>query len=337
MGERYEIKPASSNDGLLATRDSDALTKLRIYLNNESCSSCFDLRPLTSARIINERDRSGYVARLWTLNESRWTSEVKAPCYGDEPLPQRPLGNIWSDYQVDRPTKTILDKGSQAIVHDLKETQHRERCSTCECLGEIKCSKCLGFGSLYCVKCQREGVVECCQNNNCPKCNGQGFQMCVECSGKVKIDCPTCHTRGRIPCPDCKGLRFILNWTQLHVKWENHESSVIRDSGNSSILPASEIDRSSGKVTCFVMDDIWSSTQLIDSVNYGGLELPGGLLININQEYQKEHCNKAGRIIRLRYIIQRLHMREIDYVLDKKSGNTITQKDVPNHLTYFSM
>jgi hypothetical protein len=85
------------------------------------------------------------------------------------------------------------------------------------------------------------------------------------------------------------------------------------------------------------MDDIWSSTQLIDSVNYGGLELPGGLLININQEYQKEHCNKAGRIIRLRYIIQRLHMREIDYVLDKKSGNTITQKDVPNHLTYFSM
>ncbi|CAF0877619.1 unnamed protein product [Rotaria sordida] len=128
-----EEKPILAKNVLLSKPDSNPLTKLRTHLNSETCSCCFNLRPLDRAQIVNEREMSGYAAQLWTLKESRWTSEARAPYHGDEFLPQRPLGNIWNDYQVDRPTKTILDKeGSQEVVRDLKETQRREPCSKYE-------------------------------------------------------------------------------------------------------------------------------------------------------------------------------------------------------------
>ncbi|CAF5014239.1 unnamed protein product, partial [Rotaria sp. Silwood1] len=119
---------ASSNDELSAAREMNILIKLRTYLDNKPCSCCYDLRPLARARIVNEREVLGYAAHLWTLNESRWTTEAKVPCYGDEPVNQQPLGNIWNDYHFDRPTKTLLDnKKPEEVVRDLKENQRRER------------------------------------------------------------------------------------------------------------------------------------------------------------------------------------------------------------------
>ena len=103
---------ASSNNGLSPASDPNSIGKLRTYLKKKSCSFCFDLRPLARARIVREREMSGYSAHLWTLNESRWTSQIKAPYYGDESSPERPIGNIWEDYHFDRPTKTLLDKGN---------------------------------------------------------------------------------------------------------------------------------------------------------------------------------------------------------------------------------
>ena len=122
--------------------------------------------------------------------------------------------------------------------------------------------------------------------------------------------------------------------TQLHVKWENHHSPITQDPGNSSILPASEIEKASGKVTCLEFDDVWSSsTQSIDNVLNLYAGLPADLRSKIREKYQKEHCDKSGNTIRLRCVIEQLHMKEIDYALDQTSGNITSLKAFHNTLT----
>ncbi|CAF1379072.1 unnamed protein product [Rotaria sp. Silwood1] len=120
-------KPQTSDATLPSVPYSNSLLKLQAHLNSKTCSCCFNLHPLTTARIVNERAMSGYVANLWTLGESRWTSEVSAPFYGDEPIPNNPVGDIWHNYSFERPNQTMLDNTqSRQLVRDLKETQRRE-------------------------------------------------------------------------------------------------------------------------------------------------------------------------------------------------------------------
>jgi hypothetical protein len=120
----------------------------------------------------------------------------------------------------------------------------------------------------------------------------------------------------------------------LHGKWENHHSLIMRDCGNISILPTSEIENSSDKVTCLEFDDVWStSTQSIDNVLDGCVDLPVDLRASIREKYQTEHCDKSRNILRLSCAIQRLHMKEIDYAFDQMPGNMILLRAFHNTLT----
>ncbi|CAF0983430.1 unnamed protein product [Rotaria sordida] len=110
MGEEQSLPDPQTSDATLPSVPySNSLLKLQAHLDSKTCSCCFNLHPLTTARIVNERAMSGYVANLWTLGESRWTSEVSAPFYGDEPILNNPVGDIWHNYPLDRPNQTMLD------------------------------------------------------------------------------------------------------------------------------------------------------------------------------------------------------------------------------------
>lgn len=329
--------PTSDTDRLLSAEDSNAITKLRTYLSKKSFSFSFDLRPLARARVVNERGLTDYVAHLWTLKETRWTSDAKVPYYGDELLFHHTLGNIWDDYDIDRPTKTVLNQEeTQEVVHDLIQSRRREPCSKCQSLGKMKCLTCSGFGAYDCKICYR-GAISCCQMENCWRCKGKGSYMCSECLGYGKINCPKCVGQGSIPCSDCAGLRFIVTWKKLHIKWENQESTITQDRTNSSILPASILKKSLDKVICFEFDDNWQSTQSIDNVLHTCDWLPQDLRANICKIYQKKHNDKSERIIRLRCIIECLHIKEIDYMFNRRPGNTISVNSFSNYLIYFSM
>jgi hypothetical protein len=290
----------SANDNLSSTPDSIALTKLEKHLNSKSCNRCFDLRPLAHAQVVSVREISAYAAYLSTLGERRWLSEDSSPFHGNEPLPNDPVRNIWKDYHFDRPTKTLLDIGaSEHVVRDLQETQHQEQCSKCEATGKIQCVK----------------------------CDGQGT--------KEKHDCWVCHAKKRVQCPTCLGCRFLVVWNRLHVKWYNHRSSITHILDANTILPTSNIVKASGKVICYEFDDVWSSsTQSIDNVLGNCVDLPHHFQIEISQQYQAKHYMRSDKILRLSCIIQRLHIKEIDYTLDATSGNTILIKILLHSLTH---
>ena len=138
--------------------DAIVLFKLQEYLRKKTCGFCYDVRPLSHAQILNVREMSSYVVHLWTLIENRWTSKSVAPYYGDEPLPNIPAGNIWQDYQFEPPGETILlNQGGLESVRDLNETQRKERCTKCDCLGHIDCPKCKRHGHLKCIECKQTG------------------------------------------------------------------------------------------------------------------------------------------------------------------------------------
>ncbi|CAF1418886.1 unnamed protein product [Adineta steineri] len=330
-----EYESTSDTDLLLAGDDNNALTKLRAYLNNNSNRSRFNLRPLAHARVVRERNLSGYIAHLSTLRESRWVSEAKAPYFGDEVIAHRALGNIWDDYQFDQPTTTLLDGGKfKEMVYDLKETQHREPCSKCQSLGQIKCRECFGFGDYACEKCQ-QGRIECCQFTLCRRCRGEGSYLCDKCMGRIRVICSTCLTRGYIPCPDCAGFRFVLVWTKLHIRWENHESIITLNGGNSNILPISVLKNSSEKSVCFQFDDKWNTTQTINNIFDTCWGLSHELQANICKSFQTQHHDKSGRIIRLFCMIEWLHIKQIDYTFGQKQGNIHFVKDSCDNFIHF--
>lgn len=317
-----ENAPLLNTNITSTVHDSIALLKLQQYLKEKRCGCCFNTEPLTNARIINVREMSGYVLHLWTLMENRWTTVNSAPYYGDEPLLNNPLGDIWNDYQFTPPAETLLSsKKSREISQDIKDTQEKQRCSTCDCQGEIKCEKCEGYGHLKCAECNQEGQIKCCTEEKCTKCSGKGSYVCGKCAGHGKYDCVECLSQGQIQCPTCKGQRFLVVWSIIHVKWYNIKSTITHKPNVRCILPSSEIEHATDKVTCLVHDNIWSSTiNSIDDVLNKCVGLPDDLLAKTNDVYRNEHDAKSGKIIRLYCVAQRLKIKEFEYKLDNING-----------------
>lgn len=302
--------------------DSIAVLKLQKHLKEKQCGCCFNVQPLINAEMIHTREMSGYISYLWTLIEDRWTTEDYAPYYGDEPLLNNPLGDIWNDYQFTAPTETIIpNQKTIKKYQDIKDTQEKRRCWKCECHGHIQCPTCEGYGHVKCMQCKEESQIKCCTKETCIKCSGKGSYLCDTCKGHGKYDCDKCLSHGKIECPTCKGQCFVVVWSIIHVKWYNIKSSITHKPDIQCILPSSEIERAPDKVTCLVHDSPWSSTMdSIDTVLDRCVGLPQDFRNKINQTYRNEHCGESGKILQIHCVVQRLKIKEFEYKLDHIEG-----------------
>jgi hypothetical protein len=229
-----------------------------------------------------------------------------------------PAGNIWQDYQFKPPGETILlNQGELESVRDLNETQRKERCKKCDCLGHIDCPKCKRHGHLKCTECEQTGKIECCTTETCRNCAGRGSFVCEKCAGHGRYDCPECCSHGQVRCPQCKGHKFVVVWTRLHVKWYNVNSIIAHQPDAGCILPSSEIKNASGKVTCLVYDSPWSpSVNSIADVFNTCVDLPDVFRNKVYTEYRIEHCTKRGKMLRLQCDVKRLKIKEFEYQLN---------------------
>lgn len=70
-----------------------------------------------------------FLAKICTLGEDRWSREKIVPFKDFETFPNKPLGNIWTDYEFDVPQTTQMES-ELSLSKSLHETRQKRNCST---------------------------------------------------------------------------------------------------------------------------------------------------------------------------------------------------------------
>jgi hypothetical protein len=148
MGELEPLFNSSTDHGL-SENCQEALRQLEEHVHqNHSKACCGKIRLIPHARNAVIKEQYIYSASLCTLVEQRWSTKRSLPDTGNEPCPDKPVGDIWEDYQFDAPKTTVLNPPELSIRQDLDQTRRREECVQCQTNKQNPCPECKGRRSI---------------------------------------------------------------------------------------------------------------------------------------------------------------------------------------------